>query len=43
MSDDCLICDLMQDCESPEDLDKCCTDCREEVLFLLAERRAGEY
>lgn len=36
---ECLMCDKGLDCESPEDLDKCCTDCRETVLFDLAEMR----
>ena len=40
---DCLMCDEGRDCETPEDLDRCCDDCRAEVLFLVAERRAGEY
>jgi len=43
MTDECLICDLMQDCESSDDLDKCCRECRSEIRFLLSERRAGEY
>lgn len=43
MTDDCLICVLMQDCETPEDLDKCCDECRAEVIYLTNERRAGRY
>ena len=43
MTDECLICDLLQDCENPEDLDECCDECRAEVIYLTNERRAGRY
>jgi len=41
MSDgtECLICEQGKDCESSDDLALCCTDCREEVAFLVAEMR----
>ena len=39
---ECLICEG-KDCDGPEDLDRLCSACREEVIFLLGERRAGRY
>lgn len=40
MTEECKLCAGE---EVVEDLNDMCAECRSEVLFLLAERRAGEY
>jgi len=39
---ECLLCELWQDLDSADDLDKCCAECRGEIEWMLARRRAGE-
>lgn len=36
---ECLMCDKGLDCQDSDDLELCCHDCREMVLFDLAEMR----
>jgi len=38
---ECLLCELWQDLDSADDLDECCKECREEIEWLLNQRRAG--
>jgi len=40
--EDCLMCNG-RDCDSSDDLVKLCDECRAEVVYLLSQRRAGEY
>jgi hypothetical protein len=40
MTEHCPMCELMQD---DADLDELCDECRAEVVYLLDQRRAGEY
>jgi hypothetical protein len=39
---ECLLCELWQDLDSSDDLDKCCKECRSEIEWMLARRRAGD-
>ena len=39
---ECLLCELWQDLDSADDLDKCCAECRGEIEWMLARRRAGD-
>jgi hypothetical protein len=39
---ECLVCELWQDLDSADDLDMCCKECREEIEWMLARRRAGD-
>ena len=39
---ECLLCELWQDFDSADDLNKCCAVCRGEIAWAFARRRAGD-
>ena len=39
---ECLLCELWQDVDDKSDLELCCRECREEIAWAFARRRAGD-
>lgn len=39
---ECLLCELWQDVDDESDLELCCKECRSEIEWMLARRRAGD-